>query len=636
MYIPIAYWQTQDTGNAHTRGMYWASSFSGVPQSYLYEYNNVQLTRTINVVQALSPTCMDTMQFSDLVYSNVAAGAGAFFCSANDSTSSVNVPPSTGAEAWYIDVDYWNTDYPAFDLGTFYWSYVDVDGNIVNDTINFGQTKRIIAQCVPLFTRDYPVVFGRYMNWRIVSKYNGNVTPYPYNGIPVDYTIQLKRERPDGGWYYNKIYYSPTATVSGFPFATNSGSFFSEESTGSIGLTRVITAGYPPLDANANNNRNPPAHWITNVSPVAKGAYQLSSCVGTSSLWVTLNNYDRYPTGSALKVSNTELTSTSSCWTITALTSSLSTSVALSNVNVIDDYTSCFSCISGSLTASLNVEYLLVAGGGGGAGAGAPSYAGPGAGGGAGGLLSGSYTLQPNTTYNVSIGIGGIGGSGSAVTNTRGNSGASSTAFGVTAIGGGRGGAGVFTGSNGGSGGGSPSAISTLYIGGFGTSGQGKNGGDGTVGSIYYPGGGGGGAATVGTSTILNSGSAWATIGGSGGSGSQWLDGNYYAAGGAAGGADYLAVVYDRFSPGVAGFGGGGAGADAQFTSSATAGSSPGSGGGGGAVSTQNQVRPGGAGADGILVFRYPGTTQLVGGGTVSISGSYVYHRFTQSGSITT
>ena len=94
-----------------------------------------------------------------------------------------------------------------------------------------------------------------------------------------------------------------------------------------------------------------------------------------------------------------------------------------------------------------NVEYLVIAGGGGtSGGAGEPS-----GGGGAGGYLTGTQTLENDTSYTLTIGAGGAGASGI----TLGTSGVASTVFSITSTGGGRGGTGnAGAGATGGSGGG--------------------------------------------------------------------------------------------------------------------------------------------------------------------------------------
>jgi hypothetical protein len=55
-------------------------------------------------------------------------------------------------------------------------------------------------------------------------------------------------------------------------------------------------------------------------------------------------------------------------------------------------------------------------------------------------------------------------------------------------------------------------------------------------------------------------------------------------------------------------------------------------GGGGGSNYQASSVNQGGSG---VVAIRYPGSLQRATGGTVVISGGYVYHYFTSSGSFT-
>lgn len=618
MYIPISYWQTAG-GDSNANAYYWRTNV--VPFTYVFD--GITISSSTSGSSFVTPTCIDLQNISSIVTGTnyMTPAGGLFFCSAQLSGSSqccINTPPNTGPEAWYIDVIY----RIAFDLGTMYYNYIDQFGNIINDTIDFGQTKRIISQAAPLFFRNSSNFYDWFMDFNVVQKFTGQVIPYPYRNVPVDYTIQLKRQVPFETFAIFPVINFTSASVSnGFPISANTGIFYDPPTTSSIGTTITLRSAMPPLDCNQTNNQNPGAMWITNVTPVAKGALRLQSCTTTHSLWVTLNDYSIPTSGSIIRTNSSALNATASCWTIMQLTSSLSTSVSLNNVQITNTYATCYGCISGSLTASLNVDYLLVAGGGGG-GAG-NSGNGPGAGGGAGGLLSGSYTLQPENDYSIVIGLGGRGGSTNA---QDGVSGGNSTAFGFTSISGGFGAGNFKTGSNGGSGGGGGAQS---FKGGLGTTLQGNAGGSGSSYSIRSVGGGGGGASSIGQ-TPNNSNTASA---GSGGSGSQWLDGNWYAGGGGGGGTYFEGPGNVSGSAGIGGIGGGGTGGYYNGANAQNATANTGGGGGGGASPSTITA---GSGSAGVLIVRYPGTTRLIGGGNVSISGSYVYHTFTSSAFLST
>lgn len=289
------------------------------------------------------------------------------------------------------------------------------------------------------------------------------------------------------------------------------------------------------------------------------------------------------------------------------------------------------------------VEYLIVGGGG----AGGEDIGG---GGGAGGFLTGFTTIEPDTSYTITIGTGGAGGRTSGEYGGYGNSGSDTTAFGLTAYGGG-GGGGESTvssdrnGRSGGSGGGGGYSSSA---GGLGTSGQGNDGG-----SPYtsYGMGGGGGAGSTGENGT-------STASGNGGHGKfSNIDGNnyYYAAGGGGGGwsgADTFAhggdggfgggggaggIYNDWRNPGAGGIYARNAGSAGQATTGngGNAGANTGSGGGAAGESNGSHNSVAGSGGSGIVIIRYAGPQKASGGTITSIKG-YTIHTFTSSGTFAT
>lgn len=223
----------------------------------------------------------------------------------------------------------------------------------------------------------------------------------------------------------------------------------------------------------------------------------------------------------------------------------------------------------------VNVQFLIVGGGGG-------SWTKTGndtvGGGGAGGYITGSYCFLPGETQTFTIGAAGA--SGASPTN-----GSNTNAFSQTAIGGGRAGArisGFETSPNsGGSGGGGISGT------GSGTFPQGFAGG--LAGAPNFGGGGGGGAANSGSTSTSNT-------GGNGGDGKQWLDGVYYAGGGA--GSNYEGSSAPFGTPGLGNAIGGGA-------------------------------SPNGNATAGIVAVRYQdGEIFQVTNGTTVAVGGYTYHYF--------
>lgn len=262
--------------------------------------------------------------------------------------------------------------------------------------------------------------------------------------------------------------------------------------------------------------------------------------------------------------------------------------VTSSGGNTIHTFTT-----SGTLgpVTPLSANYLVVAGGGSGGGG---YFAG---GGGAGGLLSGSsLTIDPYSTYLVTVGAGAAAVSGNSTNGLQGSNSAFSMVA-TAAVGGGYGagygGSGVVGGVGGSGGGTAANALATVAA---GTSGQGNAGGQ----SSNNGGGGGGGAGSVGG----NAGASFGT-GGTGSASSISGASVTYAAGGAGG----ITGVGNGAS-GTANTGNGGA------ASSASGGTS-------------------GAGGSGVVIISYAGSTQLMAGGVVTIAGGNVIHTFNSSGYLT-
>ena len=268
-----------------------------------------------------------------------------------------------------------------------------------------------------------------------------------------------------------------------------------------------------------------------------------------------------------------------------------------------------------------SVDYLVVASGGGGGNFDA-------GGGGAGGFLSNSYDFIPNQEYIITIGGGGVGGQKGVITSGIGdNSSLEGGILSVTSIGGGGGASDNNTGpsSSGGSGGGSASGSNPTR--GFGTLGQGNDGGLSSSSSNIGSGGGGAGAVGINqggggvgltTSIITTAIAADNSIG-------EVSGGNVYFSGG--GGSD------SRTSGFAGGLGGGGAGSGSLPSNNG----SPNTGGGGGAIGF-NTSSQGGSGGSGVVILRMPtakysGTT--TGSPTVTTDGTDTILIYKSSGTYT-
>ena len=258
-----------------------------------------------------------------------------------------------------------------------------------------------------------------------------------------------------------------------------------------------------------------------------------------------------------------------------------------------------------SLTQTIPVDYLVVAGGGSGGN-------GNGGGGGAGGFRTGITNLLINSSYIVTVGAGGT----STVVGVKGTNGSNSIFDLITSTGGGAGaahGTSPINGSTGGSGGGG-ARLSGLGAAGntpATTPSQGNAGGNGA--STDTTGGGGGGAGAAGTAGSPS-------LGGAGGIGAiSTITGTstYYAGGGGGGGYG--------ITGGTGGLGGGSSG-----TSSSTAppAATVNTGGGGGAAGWSGSNSLGGQGGSGVVIIAYPDTYPAL----TSIGAGLTYDQPTRSG----
>jgi hypothetical protein len=228
-----------------------------------------------------------------------------------------------------------------------------------------------------------------------------------------------------------------------------------------------------------------------------------------------------------------------------------------------------------------SIDYLVVGGGGAGDSSLINTYTGHGGGG--GGVQSGSIEIGQGT-YNIIVGLGGVG------TSAPGND---SSFYNITAGGGN---------SNGASG--TPQSYPL-----------GADSNCPPVANVKAGGSGAGGAGL--SSDCVN--------GGAGGNGLQWVNGNYYGGGGGGG----WQTVGGNGGTGGLGGGGNGGGNPAGVYIQAQGGVANTGGAGGGSAFGQNQ----GNGGSGVVIIRYKGAP-VASGGIVSIIEGYTYHQFNTSTTI--
>jgi hypothetical protein len=276
---------------------------------------------------------------------------------------------------------------------------------------------------------------------------------------------------------------------------------------------------------------------------------------------------------------------------------------------------------------STSVDYLIVGGAGGGGTITSSNSINAGGGGGGGQFISSSFTSSAFVAYPVIVGSGG-GGS---------TNGQSSSIFGQTAIGGGGGGSWTSDGLDGACGGGAGAQFGGGNNGGTGSNGfnGGDSAGENTANLLAWAGGGGGVGSAGETGPVGGN----YLIAADGGSGNQWLNGLFYAAGGGAGYASSVGPNQNLIQSGSGGSGIGGNGAVALgggiYSKQATvATANRGAGGGGGGRRSGTNYNPT-SGSAGVAIVRYFGSGSKAIGGTISYSGSYTYHTFNSSSTLT-
>jgi hypothetical protein len=399
------------------------------------------------------------------------------------------------------------------------------------------------------------------------------------------------------------------------PLATGVTGTLSANNGGSVAWQSVQTTGFTAVAGNAYPvNTTSAAITVTlPASPSAGNIVQLTDYAGT---WVT-NNVTVAPNGAKINGGSGGFSATT-----------VRESIALVYIDATQGWL-VYSGVNATNPGIYSASYLNVAGGGGASGD-------LGGGGGAGGLLTGTSILTAGTTYTITVGAGGSGGTATRVSTgmTAGNN---SIFNSITAIGGGvstgypNANVNTTAGSGGsGGGGGSPQGLTQTSTGGSATSGQGNIGGNGASNNVYYVGAGGGGASAAGQNASVT-----APNGSAGGAGTvSSITGSSVTYAGGGGGGAYSgggATVQ-----GAGGSGGGGTGGIATGTPATAGTANTGGGGGGGGYGTGPLA--GGAGGSGVVILsvptaNYTGTT--TGSPTVTTSGANTIIKFTASGSYT-
>lgn len=462
--------------------------------------------------------------------------------------------------------------------------------------------------------------------------------PASNGGTPItDYTVEYYPAGASSWTTFSHTASTATAiTVTGL---TNGTAYiFRVAAVNSVGTGPYSPTALTTPQASATTASTP----STPTATAGNGQVSLSWSAPSSNGGATITDYSIQYSANAGSTwtSFAHTPSASTAATVTGLTNGTTYTFRVAAINSagVGTYSS---TTSATPTASVSMDYLIVAGGGGGG----FSY-GAGGGGGGGCVRSGTVSAAGGASYIVSVGGGGsaypydqntsyTGGSGtdSFVALSSGGSVGSIVA---RALGGGGGGGGHTTASaragiNGGSGGGAAAgSLDTSDSASGGTAdltGGGYDGGASSANaSCVRGGGGGGGAAAVGTAGSSAGGGA-----GGAGASSSLLGSTAYYGGGGGGGGDGRDTC-SGLPSGVGGIGGGGAGGTPGTAGTAF------TGGGGGGKSSQGGVisEYAGKGGSGVVILRLPRrATSTTGAPTEIQVGTNYCYVFNGSGSLT-
>jgi hypothetical protein len=297
-------------------------------------YWNAPITRCVSGI--VDRTCILESQVS-----TASCGTNTTFTS---SQCCVSEPPNTGPEAWYFDVTY-NT-LGGTDRGPFYYNYINQFGQIVNDSIGFGQTKRIVAQAAPLVSRSSSDTFQYYINWTAVERYPGDVIEYPLKNVAASYTLQLKRDdtRTPGNYRFPDITLSALTlnTGSGDYEITNKGQFLQGFAfSASLNVTHSFTSADVPIDNNDNLNDLGNTVWIISATRLNKQRYIIGECNTTASYVVTFTGSYSPSIGASFTTTTSPLQN--KCLVVTGFTNDNAT-VDYALITTGSVYNNCFEC----------------------------------------------------------------------------------------------------------------------------------------------------------------------------------------------------------------------------------------------------------------------------------------------------
>ncbi len=241
-----------------------------------------------------------------------------YFCS---TTSKDGLSEFGPIEAWYIDIRNNNT----FPGGTNTVQYVNKDGNIIVTTIAGNATQRILTQTYPIPT-ETSIPAGGTQRFTVtpISKYTGNVTPYPYKDLPVNYRVT-------GSEGFNNFAYVHITGSGGIDSNTGLQFGVADLEVGDIVPAYNIPAKVNTLIYNS---------WLTVNSVISASNYNVKRCSDNATASVSLViGSPIYSNGNVLYLTGSN--AISGCYEVT---SKITSSAQYENLTVVNSYPTCSWC----------------------------------------------------------------------------------------------------------------------------------------------------------------------------------------------------------------------------------------------------------------------------------------------------
>jgi len=335
MYNPTAYWGQQDL-TASVLANYRGAGGIGNTVSYSFNGNTQSAVITAPTssnnygISGYNTFCMDiktqTSAYNPLDQ-NASITATPFF--GNSYSKDGKSDFSTIAEAWYVKVT--NTSGAGgCNPNTVQFSYIDQNGAVQLLQLASPNSTTIITQNIGWnFFNETVACYGRDYDVEVISKYTGNVIPYPYKNVPIRYIVNPATSA--GNFRY--LYYQPTGSLGEY---IPSGSFILFDTASAITSTNFPAIYNTAMGGTANQSI---LALIPTGVPGAQPIYKLTNCITAQAITASFTDWSLYATNRVLSLSSSNV---GGCYTINEVTTSIIPTHT--NVSVLNNYLNCTNC----------------------------------------------------------------------------------------------------------------------------------------------------------------------------------------------------------------------------------------------------------------------------------------------------